>query len=64
MAGIGVEVKFASELADVRLLQTERLLEWMTENVGVEMAEAVNIALGAVLDARNALAGTPQVSTS
>jgi ribosomal protein L7/L12 len=59
-----VNLKFASELADVRLLQTERLLEWMTENVGVELAEAVTVALGAVADARSALTGVRQANAS
>ncbi len=58
-----VNIKFASELADVRLLQTERLLGWMLENVGVEVAEAVSVALGAVVDARSTLAGIQQFNT-
>lgn len=57
-------MKFASELVDVRLLQTERLLEWMTENVGVELAEAVTVALGAVADARSTLTGVRQAKAS
>ena len=59
-----MNLEFASELADVRLLQTERLLGWMIENVGVEVAEAVAVALGAVVDARSTLAGIQQVKTS
>lgn len=61
---MGVNLKFASELVDVRLLQTERLLEWMTENVGVELAEAVTVALGAVADARSTLTGVRQAKAS
>jgi hypothetical protein len=64
MVGVSVNLEFASELADVRLLQTERLLGWMIENVGVEVSEAVTVALGAVVDARSALAGIQQVKTS
>ena len=58
-----MNMKFASELADVRLLQTERLLGWMIENVGVEVAEAVTVALGAVVDARSTLSGIQQFNT-
>jgi hypothetical protein len=63
MVGDSVNFEFASELTDVRLFQTERLLGWMIENVGVEVAEAVTVALGAVVDARNTLAGIQQVKT-
>lgn len=46
--------EFAASLADVRLLQTARLLEWMLRNVETDV-EAVSCALGAVLDARGAI---------
>ncbi len=48
-------IEFAVELVDARLLQTARLLEWMLKNVVVDEAEAVSVALGAVMDARNAM---------
>lgn len=57
MPEIVVTPEFAGELADMRLLQTERLLEWLLENVGVAGAEAISCALGAVVDARIALTG-------
>jgi hypothetical protein len=35
----------------------------MIENVGVEVAEAVTVALGAVVDARGTLSGIQQFNT-
>ena len=64
MVGISVNPKFASELADVRLLQTERWREWMTENVGTELSAAATVALGAVADARSTLTGVRQANAS
>ena len=46
--------EFAATLADVRLLQTARLLEWMLHNVEADV-KTVSCALGAVLDARSAV---------
>ncbi|MCH9721048.1 MAG: hypothetical protein O3B27_05785 [Actinomycetota bacterium] len=55
--------EFAYSLTDLRLLQTARLLEWMIGNCPPDV-EALNRALGAVNDARNAIlhlrAGSPQ----
>ena len=48
--------KFAASLADMRLLQTARLLEWMLDNVEAD-TEAVATALGAVLDAHSTVRG-------
>ena len=48
--------EFAVSLADVRLLQTARLLEWMLENVEAD-AEALATALGAVLEAHSTVRG-------
>lgn len=52
MREVGVSPEFAVSLADMRLLQTTRLLEWMLENVEVDI-EAVSTALGAVRDAHH-----------
>lgn len=48
--------EFAATLADLSLLQTARLLEWMLDNVETD-SEAVRFALGAVLDAQGSLSG-------
>lgn len=49
-----MSMEFASTLADVRLLQTIRLLEWMLEHAESD-AEAVSCALGAALDAHSSI---------
>ena len=46
--------EFAYSLTDLRLLRTARLLEWMIGNCPPDV-EALNRALGAVNDARNAI---------
>lgn len=46
--------EFAQSLADIRLLQTARLLEWMIANNPLNL-EALSVALGAVSDARHAI---------
>jgi hypothetical protein len=48
--------EFATALADMRLLQTARLLEWLQDNVEAD-AEAVRRALAAVLDAHGTIRG-------
>ncbi len=48
--------EFATALADMRLLQTARLLEWLQDNVEAD-AEAVRRALAAVLDAHGTVRG-------
>lgn len=48
--------EFAASLADLRLLQTARLLEWLLREADAD-AEAVSCALGAVLDARGTIQG-------
>lgn len=49
-----MSMEFASTLADVRLLQTIRLLEWMLEHAEGDV-EAVSCALGATLDAHSSI---------
>ncbi len=49
-----MSMEFASTLADVRLLQTIRLLEWMLEHAEAD-AEVVSCALGAALDAHSSI---------
>lgn len=51
--------EFAASLADMRLLQTTRLLEWMLDNVDVDV-EAVSAALGAVRHAHSTVRGIPR----
>jgi hypothetical protein len=51
-----VSPEFAKELIDVRLTQTERLLEWMLEQSETD-AEAVSCVLGAVMDAHSTIRG-------
>ena len=46
--------EFATSLADMRLCQTARLLEWMLENADTDV-EAVATALGAVKDAHSTI---------
>ena len=46
--------EFARTLADVRLLQTARLLEQMLEHADADV-EAVSCALGAVIDAHSSI---------
>ena len=48
--------EFAAEIADVRLRQTARLLEWLLDNAEADL-DAVRHALGAVVDAHAAVRG-------
>lgn len=52
-----MDYEFAKTLVDVRLLQAERLLEWMLGGLDVEAGEAVSCAMGAVRDARSVISG-------
>lgn len=48
--------EFAVSLAEIRLLQVARLLEWMRDNVEVDV-ETLSSALGDVEAARRAIRG-------
>ena len=53
--------EFAASLLQIRLLQVARLLEWMRDNVDVDVdAETLSTALGHVEDARRAVRGLNQ----
>ena len=51
---VSVSSEFATSLAEMRLWQTARLLEWMLENAETDL-EAISTALGAVRDAHSTI---------
>lgn len=49
-----MSLEFARSLADVRLLQTARLLEWMLDNDAADV-DVLGSALGAVREAHGSI---------